>query len=56
MKLMRRLVVKSLKFNIHFHSEHILSFLNIAPDLMSSLQIAYMEMEETLVAHALLLL
>lgn len=61
MKLMRRLMVASLKFNIHFHSEHISGLHNIAPDLLSRVQIQrfkelfpYMEMEETLVPRALL--
>lgn len=39
MKLMRRLKVASLKFNIHFHSEQIPGLYNIAPDLMSRIQI-----------------
>lgn len=39
MKLMRRLKVASLKFNIHFHSEQIPGLYNTAPDFMSRLQI-----------------
>ena len=58
MKLMRRLMVASLKFNIHFYAEHIPGLHNIAPDLLSRLQIQRfkvlypnMEMKETLSSY-----
>lgn len=61
MKLMRRLKVASLKFNIHFHSEQIPGLYNTAPDLMLAYKyrdskelFLYVEIEEILVAHALL--
>ena len=54
-------MVASLKFNIHFYAEHIPGLHNIAPDLLSRLQIQRfkvlypnMEMKETLVPHSLL--
>ena len=39
MKLMRRLMVASLKHNIYFHAEHIPGLHNTAADLLSRLQI-----------------
>jgi hypothetical protein len=39
MKLMRRLMVASLRYNIHFHAEHIPGLLNTSADLLSRLQI-----------------
>lgn len=39
MKLMRRLMVTSLKYNISFHAEHIPGLLNNAADLLSRLQV-----------------
>lgn len=39
MKLMKRLMVTSLKYNISFHAEHIPGLLNNAADLLSRLQV-----------------
>lgn len=61
MKLMRRLMLASLKYNIHFFAEHIPGLYNVAPDLLSRLQIQRfrelfpaMKAEKTSVPQALL--
>lgn len=61
MKLMRRLMLASLKYNIHFFAEHIPGLYNVAPDLLSRLQIqrfrelfSDMKAERTSVPQALL--
>lgn len=41
MKLMRRLMIAALIYNIYFHAEHIPGLYNTAADLLSRLQIQH---------------
>ena len=40
MRLMKRLIILSLTFNIHFSAEHIQGITNVAADLLSRLQVS----------------